>query len=69
MLSRNELIKLESNISDKTESDIQDNARINIIDQLSAQGFYTEAEDIIFKLNSTQSEIVAKEIILKNRKL
>lgn len=69
MLSRDELIKLESNISDKTESDIQDNARINIIDQLSAQGFYTEAENIIFKLNSTQSEMVAKEIILKNRKL
>lgn len=69
MLSCNELIKLESNISDKTESDIQDNARLNIIDQLSAQGFYTEAEDIFFKLNSSESEWLARDIIEKNRKL
>ncbi len=67
MLSKKELFMLEANISDKSESDIQDQARLNIIEQLSAQGFYDDADNLVYKLNYPHFEDEARIIISRYR--
>ncbi len=57
------LLEQESKIPDKWEADHQDNSRLNIIRQLSSQWAFQEAEEIIYRLNSSNSEIIARNII------
>lgn len=59
------LLQQESEIPDKWDSDMQDQSRLSIIVQLSAQWAIQEAEEIIDRLNSSNSEEIAREILSK----
>ena len=59
------LLEQESKIPDKWEADRQDNSRLNIILQLSSQWAFQETEEIIYRLNSSNNEIIAKKILLE----
>lgn len=67
MLSKAELLMRESDISDKSENNIQDKARLIIIEQLSAQGFYNDADNLVCKLNFSNFEDEARVMISKYR--
>ena len=68
MLSIDSLLEQERAIPDKWNSEIQDNARLRIISELSAQSAFTEAENILYKLNFSDSKKEAEDIIANFRK-